>query len=486
MNKIKLFIAIIILTFIDLITSIFFSKIILLKYLILFLSLLYLFIIDKRKIKGKAISLLLIYFFVLVGYFYLEGKITPWYLTGITTLYLLIYELINLFKLDRKQRKKINEKKITILALHLGYGGIEKYLSSLCKLLENNYRIEIISTYKILNKPAFEFSKKVKIKYLIDDKPNREEFKQSIKNKNIKNIIKEGLKAVKLIYKKEAYNIDAIENIDSKYIITTRDFHNELVGIYGREDSIKIATEHNYHNDNKKYIKKVVRSVKYMDYFVLVSEALKDFYKEKVKPECVYIPNIIDDLPTKTSKCNNHTLISVGRLSKEKGQLDLIDVIKLVKEDVKDVKLYLVGDGEEKDNIIEHIKLNDLDNEVILTGFLSKEEIESKMLESSIFVTTSHTESFGLAVLEACSYKLPVVAFDSANGIKDLLKEDSGILISNRDKENMKEEIIKLFNESTYRKKISNNGYKNCKKYLPSNVRKMWIDILKGSSYEEK
>ena len=95
MNKIKLFIAIIILTFIDLITSIFFSKIILLKYLILFLSLLYLFIIDKRKIKGKAISLLLIYFFVLVGYFYLEGKITPWYLTGITTLYLLIYELNN-------------------------------------------------------------------------------------------------------------------------------------------------------------------------------------------------------------------------------------------------------------------------------------------------------------------------------------------------------------------------------------------------------
>ena len=81
---------------------------------------------------------------------------------------------------------------------------------------------------------------------------------------------------------------------------------------------------------------------------------------------------------------------------------------------------------------------------------------------------------------------LPVVAFDTANGIKDLLKENSGILISNRDKENMKEEIIKLFNESTYRKKISNNGYKNCKKYLPSNVRKMWIDIFKGSNYEEK
>jgi len=486
MNKIRLFIIIVILTFFDLITSIFFNKIILLKYLILFLSLLYLFIIDKRKIKGKVISLSLVYFFVLIGYFYLEGKITPWYLTGTTTLFLLIYELINLFKLDSKQRKKINEKKITILVLHLGYGGIEKYISSLCKMLENNYRIEIISTYKVLNKPAFEFSKKVKIKYLIDGKPNREEFKQSIKDKNIINIIKEGIKAIKLIYKKESYNIDAIENIDSKYIITTRDFHNELVGIYGRSDSIKIATEHNYHNDNKRYIKKVVKSVKYMNYFILVSEELKDFYKTRVNPLCVYIPNIIDDLPDKTSKCDNHTLISVGRLSKEKGQLDLIDVVKLIKEEVDDVKLYLVGDGQEKDDIIEHIKHNELDKEVILTGFLSKKEIESKMLESSVFVTTSHTESFGLAVLEACSYKLPVVAFDSANGIKCLLKDDCGILISNRDKEKMKEEIIKLFNENNYRKKISNNGYKNCKNYLPSNVRKMWLDILKRGIYEEK
>ncbi len=44
------------------------------------------------------------------------------------------------------KKKKLNEKKITILALHLGTGGVEKYLSSLCKMLESNYEIEIIST----------------------------------------------------------------------------------------------------------------------------------------------------------------------------------------------------------------------------------------------------------------------------------------------------------------------------------------------------
>ena len=60
-------------------------------------------------------------------------------------------------------------QKITILALHLDYGGIEKYISYLCKMFENKYDIEIICTYKFQPKPAFEFSNKIKIRYLIEN-----------------------------------------------------------------------------------------------------------------------------------------------------------------------------------------------------------------------------------------------------------------------------------------------------------------------------
>ena len=93
-------------------------------------------------------------------------------------------------------------KKITILALHLGYGGIEQYISSLCKMLENDYEIEIISTYKVLDKPAFYFSDKIKITYLIEDNPNKQEFKNSVKNFKILSIFKEGFKSFKILYLK--------------------------------------------------------------------------------------------------------------------------------------------------------------------------------------------------------------------------------------------------------------------------------------------
>ena len=60
-------------------------------------------------------------------------------------------------------------KKITILTLHLGYGGIERCISNLANTLVNDYEINIISTYKLYNQPGFKIDKKVKIDYLIND-----------------------------------------------------------------------------------------------------------------------------------------------------------------------------------------------------------------------------------------------------------------------------------------------------------------------------
>ena len=58
-------------------------------------------------------------------------------------------------------------KKITILALHLGYGGIEKSISALANMLCDTYDVEIVSSYKLYDQPVFDLNPKVKVKYLI-------------------------------------------------------------------------------------------------------------------------------------------------------------------------------------------------------------------------------------------------------------------------------------------------------------------------------
>lgn len=381
------------------------------------------------------------------------------------------------FPVNNSNRKK----KVTIFALHLGYGGVEKYLSSLCKMLKEEYEIEIVSTYKVLDKPAFEIPSKVKITYLINNKPNKEEFKNAVKNKQIIKIFIEGFKALKILYLKRSRNIKAIRNTYSDYIITTRTFHNNLVGYYGYYDITKIATEHNFHNDDKKYIRSVINSLKGFDYFAVVSNNLKEFYENKIgKTKCVYIPNVIDSLPSKKSDLKGNNIITIGRLSEEKGQKDLIDVVNIVKEEISDIKLYLVGDGPLKENLEEYARELDLTKNIIFTGFLDKKGKEKYIMDSSIFVLPSYTESFGLVLIEAMSYGLPCIAFDSSDGAKELLKDDIGVLIENRDKNLMAKEIINLINNKQKLNEYSKKEYKYCQRYLLSNVKNEWLNLLKG------
>ena len=57
-------------------------------------------------------------------------------------------------------------KKISILSLHLGYGGIEKAITTLANSLCDKYQVEIASTYELYDKPAFDIDSRVKVVYL--------------------------------------------------------------------------------------------------------------------------------------------------------------------------------------------------------------------------------------------------------------------------------------------------------------------------------
>ena len=196
--------------------------------------------------------------------------------------------------------------KVTILALHLGYGGVEKAISSLSNILIDKYDVEIISVYKLYDKPAFYIDDRVKIKYLLDTElsPNKKELKDAIRTKNPIKILSEGLKSVKILKLKSSKMIDAIKNIDSGIVISTRIEHNKLLSKYGNKNLITIAQEHTYHNENEKYIKDLVESCKNIDYFMPVSQMLTDFYKkyfEGTKTNCVFIPHSLDYIPREVS-----------------------------------------------------------------------------------------------------------------------------------------------------------------------------------------
>ena len=85
-------------------------------------------------------------------------------------------------------------KKVSILSLHLGYGGIEKSICALANMLVNNYDVELAITYKLYDNPSFELDPRVKLKYLTTDRtPNAEKWKESIKRVKPVTFVKESI-----------------------------------------------------------------------------------------------------------------------------------------------------------------------------------------------------------------------------------------------------------------------------------------------------
>ena len=453
--------------------------------LIVFLPFLY-FIV--KLFKSKKFNINLVFYTLMIALIFsiscLSGHTFG---APAVSIYLSLYMIFAFGEIGLISLKKTKlSNKVTIYALHLGYGGVEKNICEKANILSNIYDVEIISLYKLYDKPAFIVSPKVKIKYLTNVKPNRNEFKNAVKSKNIKSILKEGFYAVKVLYLKNSLITKSMIECNSKIIISTRvDFSLKLIK-NNEYHNIKIAEEHIYHNNNSKYIKKLGFILKYVDYLMPSSDYLTDYYKSiyskydyKIKTNKMPIEgsNKLCDLKKKN-------IISVGRLSKEKGFADLIEIFSNIESE--DWTLTIVGDGDEKENLEALIKDNNLEGKVILTGFLNKEELYKLYENSSLYVMTSFEESFGLVLVEASSFGLPLIAFDSAIGAKEIIQEN-GILVSNRDKSVMIKKIKKLMNDISERKLYQKKSLEIYKSYdyttLKENIISFYQDITNNNIY---
>ena len=392
-------------------------------------------------------------------------------------------------------------KKVVILSLHLGYGGVEKSVAALANMLVSKYDVEIVCSYKLYDKPRFPIDPKVKIRYLINtDLPiklqeynvllksfkfkklfrrlNRDYFKK----KQIKQFFSDGFNGFTMFKKRKSTMIDYIKSSDADIIISSRDIFDEWLGYYGSKDIVKIGWEHNHFHNNYKYARKIVNSCSKLDYLVLVSKELYDYYSKEMrryKCKCINIPNVIDKIPVRSSHLTEKRLISVGRLSHEKGFLDLLKIFNKIHEDYPDWHLDIIGDGVDKIKLKDYIQDNDLDNSVTLHGFRDKDYINELLHNSSLYLMTSYTESFGIVLIEAMSHGVPCIAFDSAEGAREIISSGfNGYLIKNRNSVEYVRKCEQLMDDIEKRKKIGKAGKESVKKYSVDVVKKDWYKLL--------
>lgn len=381
---------------------------------------------------------------------------------------------------EKISKPKLKKDKITFLGLHLGLGGIERATVNSANALCNEKDVEIITFYKLSEEIPYDINPNIKIRYLYDGGPPKDEWKEAIKKFQISNIFKYSQQLLDILTKKNYLIKKEIENIKEGIIVSTRIEFSTILSKYGNKNVLKIAQEHNYHDNNKKYLKKMKHHYDNIDYVMVLTERMnKDFTElfKGSKTKVITMPNMLATKTTKVSKLEEKTIISVGRLHEIKRVSEIVEIANLVKD--TDWKFKIIGNGPEEENLKEQINRLGLNDKVHLLGGMSNSDIMDELARASIFVMTSRSEGFAIVLIEAFSAGLPAIAYETDNGVIDLIDEGkNGYIIENKNREAFSEKLRELMKSKTKRQKLSKEALKKAAEFAPEKIGKKWLDFL--------
>jgi glycosyltransferase involved in cell wall biosynthesis len=209
---------------------------------------------------------------------------------------------------------------------------------------------------------------------------------------------------------------------------------------------------------------------------------LSKFWADEVKSVCneaktkiVYNP-ILNNVVGEYEKKENSVLFA-GTLNKRKGYDVLIKGFSRISKEYDNWHLIFAGNGEieKAEEIAEKYSVKD---KIRFLGWIEGKEKEKIFKTSSVFCLPSYAEGFPMAVLDAISYKLPVIT-TPVGGITDIFTDNVDLMLfSPGNDHDLSEKLRRIIADEEYRKIISENGYKKVIKLFSPEIISEVMDKL--------
>ncbi len=207
-----------------------------------------------------------------------------------------------------------------------------------------------------------------------------------------------------------------------------------------------------------------------------------------VDVEVKVVPNGVDITPFKInaraidrSSFGFHpqdvVLIYTGRLGAEKNLPFLLRAFSGVAQACPRARLLIVGDGPEKDNLVDRVQHMGLQKKVHFTGMVPYEDVPAYLACADAFVTASTTEVHPLSVIEAMAAGLPVLGIHSP-GISDTVQDGiTGFLVSEEDLAGFTAKMVRLALDDEVRRQLGERARGESEKYHIEKTVQLMIEI---------
>ena len=345
-------------------------------------------------------------------------------------------------------------RKILFIIPNLKVGGAERVITEMANYLSNDNNVTILTWSSEDIEDSYNLNNNVKRNFLNIDKRNN-------------NFLSKFFFSLFRLFKIRKYFKKNNPEIIISFLEVTNIF--TLIASLGLRKKIFISERSNPENIpyvniqkdssfNVNYKWHILRKIfyRFANIVVVQTRETEKWFKNNVYCKTMIIPNHIRDLPILYNK-REKTILSVGRLTSEKGVDTLIRAFSMCMSEIKSWNLVIGGDGKERKNL-EKLSLDlNIGQRIKFTGY--KSTPEDYMSKAGIYILSSKFEGFPNALLEAMAMGTPVISSNCKSGPADIIVEGhNGLFFNVDDKIELSETILKLVKEENLRKKFSINS----------------------------
>ena len=178
-----------------------------------------------------------------------------------------------------------------------------------------------------------------------------------------------------------------------------------------------------------------------------------------------------------------NTIVAMGRLGREKGFDLLVRAFALVRERYPYWNLVIIGEGTERENLVELAAQLRVDDSISFLGRLANPH--PLVRRAGIFVLPSRIEGFPNVLLEAMALGLPVVAADCCSGPREIVKDGiDGLLCPPEDANALADAMCRVMSNPSLRVRLGRHAINVRQRFSVQAVSKQWEDLVRSVSVD--